>query len=214
MNTSVDVVFPVTGKALPWDHSYALFGALSRIQPLVHEGALGIGVFPVNGLSQGNRLLKLTERSALRLRVPSQMIPDLMCFLGSSLELDGHKIRLGNPKIEPLKSTPRQFSPWVSLKEAVDPGIFLKRVGEELKRLGVEGSYCFVAPKNASSKDGGSGGKESFIRRTRSIKGHSIVGFALLVEDLSLEHSHILACQGLGGRRHFGGGIFLPARGR
>lgn len=214
LKKTVDVVFPVSGTDLAWDHSYSLFGALSRIQPLVHEGALEVGVFPINGLSQGNRLLKLTDRSVLRLRVPSRMIPDLMCFLGSSLELDGHKIRLGNPRIEPLKTTPRLFSPWVTLKDSLDHGTFLQRVGEELERLGVQGDYSLVGAKNGFSKDGGSGAKEPFVRRTRSIKGHSIVGFALLVEELSFEHSQLLGAEGLGGRRHFGGGLFLPAKGR
>jgi CRISPR-associated protein Cas6 len=214
LNKTVDVVFPIKGEKLPWDHSYALFGALSRVQPLIHEGALEMGVFPINGLSRGNRLLELTDRSQLRLRVLTKMIPDLMCFLGTTLELDGHRVRLGNPKIEPIKCTPRLFSPWTTLKEATDPGIFLQRVGEEIERLGVQASYSFVEPKHAASKDGGKGARDSYIRRTRSIKGHAIVGFALIAEGLSLKDSQKLQSQGLGGRRHFGGGLFLPAKGR
>ena len=215
MNKTVDVIFPVAGSTLPWDHSYALFGALSRVQPLIHEDQFEVGIFPINGKnSKKNRELELTDRSSLRMRVPSVLIPDLMCFLGTTLELDGHRIRLGNPKIEPLQFTPRLFSPWVTLKDATDHGTFLQRVAEEMHRLEVHGAFSLVAPKNDFAKDGGPGLPQPFIRRTRSIKGNAIIGFALLIEELAVEAAHRLMTSGLGGRRHFGGGLFLPAKGR
>ena len=215
MKTFVDMVFPVKGKELAWDHSYSLFGSISRIQPLIHQEKNPVGVFPVNGLAQGNRTLKLTPKSSLRLRVPQKQIADFLCLMGSSLELDGRRIRLGNPRIEPIKATPRLFSPWVTLSECETIETFLTRVGEELERLQIEASYSPVAPLHQESKDQGKGSRQpNFIRRTRQVKGQNIVGFALLVESLTAEDSMKLACLGLGGRRHFGGGLFLPARNR
>ena len=208
------MVFPVTGTTLPWDHSYALFGAISRIQPLIHGEENRVGVFPINGLSNGNRTLKLTKRSGLRLRVPPKQIADFLCLMGSSIELDGHRIRLGNPRMEPIKATSRLFSPWVTLSECESLDSFLPRVEAELERLQIRARFGPVAPVLGKSKDQGKGSRESYIRRTREVKGHSIVGFALLVEELSADESVRLASLGLGGRRHFGGGLFLPARNR
>lgn len=214
MSKTIDMVFPVSGKSLPWDHSYALFGALSRVQPLIHEGELGLGVFPVNGLAGGGRTLKLTDKSVLRLRVPTHLMADLMCLLGSTLELDGHRIKLGNPQIEPIQATPRLFSPWVTLKDAEDPESFTERASAELDKLGVSATLGLVRPQNTDSKDGGKGTRDPFVRRTRTIKGRAIVGFALLAEGLSAEDSSKLQAVGLGGRRHFGGGLFRPVKGR
>lgn len=39
----VDLHFPLTGEALPWDHSYALFSALCRVQPDFHMEAVQAG---------------------------------------------------------------------------------------------------------------------------------------------------------------------------
>lgn len=214
MSKTVDMVFPVNGKALPWDHSYALFGALSRVQPLVHEGRLGMGIFPINGLGTGNRMIALTEHSKLRLRVPAVMLADLMCFMGTTLEMDGYRVRLGNPQMEPIKATPRLFSPWVTLKGAEDPETFMERATEETERLGIAASFGLVTPKNRDSKDGGKGSRVDYVRRTRSVKGHSIVGFAVLAQEMTAEDSTKLQALGLGGRRHFGGGLFRPAKGR
>lgn len=158
--------------------------------------------------------MKLTERSTLRLRVPSRMLADLMCLMGTTLEMDGDRVRLGNPQIEPLQATPRLFSPWVTLKEAEEPGVFVERLAQDFERMEISGSFGLVAPKNQGSKDGGKGSRVEYIRRTRAIKGHAIVGFALMVQDLSEEESLRLQAEGIGGRRHFGGGLFRPAKGR
>ncbi len=212
---TVDVSFPVAGKSLPWDHSYALFGALSRIQPLIHEDRFGVGVFPVNGrIGCRDRTLRLTKRSQLRFRVTSSFLSNLMSFPSAVLELDGHQIRLGSPQIWPLFAGPRLFSPWVTIKGATEPAAFLLRVGEELERLGVVGRYGFVTPRRGGSRSGGKGARGPFVRRTRAIKGCDIVGFGVLVEGLSAEDSLRLMVNGLGGRRHFGGGLFLPAKPR
>lgn len=214
MQNIVDVLFPVKGRVLPWDHSYALFGALSRVQPLIHQDHFEVGVFPINGRSLKNRRLELTNRSQLRLRVPSILIPELMCFIGTTLDMDGHQATLGNPKIEPIKCTSRLFSPWVTLKDAVDHDTFRERVLEEMERNEINGVCSLVAPKDNYAKEHGKGSRVPYIRRTRSIKGNAIVGFALLVEELAVDAAQRLMTSGLGGRRHFGGGLFLPAKGR
>jgi len=48
------------------------------------------------------------------------------------------------------------------------------------------------------------------VRRTVRIHDREVVGFALRVQDLTAEESLHLQEHGLGGRRLFGCGIFVP----
>ena len=210
----LDLVFPVQGTTLPWDHSYALYGSLCRHQPALHGGDHPVGIFPINGLAQGGRTLKLSDKSALRLRLPSDRVGDVLPLVGAELELDGHKVRLDSPKLEPVCLVARLFSAWVTYAGAPDEATFRERLQDELIRLEIEAQPSLVKPLQAASKDGQKGSRDVYLRRTRQVKGRSVIGYALLVEGLSANDAAKVCREGLGGRRHFGGGLFLPARNR
>jgi CRISPR-associated protein Cas6 len=55
-------------------------------------------------------------------------------------------------------------------------------------------------------------GKSPLVRRTLEIAGRTVVGYAVEVSGLTAEESIILQENGIGGRRRFGCGIFIPAR--
>jgi CRISPR-associated protein Cas6 len=44
----VDLAFRLTGSKVPVDHGYALYSAISRLLPQIHE-AKNIGVHPIRG---------------------------------------------------------------------------------------------------------------------------------------------------------------------
>lgn len=211
---TIDLLFPVRGSSLAWDHSYDLYGALCRRQSLLHENPYPYGIFPINGLATGNRRLELTEKSVLRMRMPSDRIGDILPLVGASLELNGDKIVLDSPRLEPVPHSARLFSPWVTYDGASDEETFTRWVEGELQKLEISGTPVMGRAINPNSKDGGKGSRDAHLRRTRTIKGRQIVGYALLIEGLSAQDSSKLCAHGLGGRRHFGGGLFLPARGR
>jgi CRISPR-associated protein Cas6 len=52
-------------------------------------------------------------------------------------------------------------------------------------------------------------GKDPFVRRTLNIKGVNVVGYAATVSGLSPTDSLRLQNEGMGGRRHFGCGLFV-----
>ena len=210
----VDLHLPVSGHTLSWDHSYALFGALSRLQPLFHQPDHPVGIFPINGTAAGNRTLTLTERSTLRLRLPAERIGDALPLVNVTLELDDNTVALGNPTIHPVAPATRLFSPWVTYSDKLDSAAFLQQAQDEMRARNLSGQVSLTSPGKASSKDGGQGLQGPAVRRTRQIKGHSVVGYALLVTHLSAADSLQLCLHGLGGRRHFGGGLFLPERTR
>ncbi len=49
-------------------------------------------------------------------------------------------------------------------------------------------------------------------RRSLQIKGKKVVGYSVVVENLSAEDSLKLQWHGLGGRQHFGCGWFYPVK--
>ena len=202
----VDIHFSVSGQTVPWDHCYALFSALCRIQPAFHEADYPLGVFPLNGAAEG-RMLRLTGASRLRLRLPEERIGDALTLVGRSFRLQSQQLRLGEPRRIPVVPAARLKAAWVTVKGALRADDVLRQVGLELAQRQLSGQAELVAPARPRSSDC------SAIRRTRTIAGASVVGYALVVKGLSVEDALTLCAQGLGGRRHFGGGLFLPARG-
>jgi CRISPR-associated protein Cas6 len=205
MNT-VDLVFPVVGSRVPTDHSYALYSALSHRLPCLHDGSVSFGVVPITGPHIGNGLLQLDPRqSRLRLRILAADVPRVLPLAGKGLDVTGHRIRLGVPQIEALAAVPSLIARVVSIKNATDHQSFLASARKQLDELGIGGSLQL--PEHLDKA-----GRSEPIRRVLRIKQVRIVCYSLLVEDLKPEESLRLQEVGLGGRRHLGCGVFLPAR--
>lgn len=119
----VDLIFAAQGDAIPRNHGYALYGAVARVVPSVHQ-AKDIGIFPINGSSSGDGVLLLTDRSMARFRVPADRLPMLLPLAGKAMELDGHRLRLGVPHVAALIPAPVLSSSLVLIKlaDAVTPG--------------------------------------------------------------------------------------------
>ena len=73
---SIDLAFRLTGSAVPVDHGYALYAALSRILPEIHV-AKDVAVQPIRGVYSGNGTLHLADFSRLILRLPDEQIRGL-----------------------------------------------------------------------------------------------------------------------------------------
>ena len=97
----VDVCF-ITGSSVSLDHGYALYSALSRVLPALHENKL-LGVHPPTGLRAGN-VLKLSRGSRLRLRLPASRIAEVLPVAGKRLDLVGHTLQVGVPEIHALRA--------------------------------------------------------------------------------------------------------------
>ena len=67
-STVVDLIFNVVGSTIPQDHGYALYAAIARVVPAIH-GARDVGIFPIRGLSSGQRQLRISW--SLRLPRPT-----------------------------------------------------------------------------------------------------------------------------------------------
>src|SRR5262245_39369238 len=138
----VDMLFPVLGTRVPTDHGYALYSALSRVLPRLHDGTLPFGLVPITGRYEGRGLLSLNVReSRLRMRVEANDIPALLPLAGKALEVLGYRVRLGTPQVLALEPAPTLLSYAVLFNEdATEPDSFLTLARERLDRLDIRGS--------------------------------------------------------------------------
>ncbi|MFH2130197.1 MAG: type I-MYXAN CRISPR-associated protein Cas6/Cmx6 [bacterium] len=209
--TKVDVSFRLSGETIPADHGYELFGALCREYPHLHEN-VAVGVLPISGRLIGNRLLEITPKSRLVLRCLAEEIPPLIQLSGSTLNLGGNSLRLGAAEVQSLLPRPKLFSRLVIIKGFTDPEPFLDAACRQTVEMGVKGKVTLVEHADVEIENRGRlGGTHSpFLRRTICIRDKNIVGFALQISELTAEESILIQENGLGGRRHFGCGVFIP----
>lgn len=213
MNTIFDLSFRITGDHIPFDHGYVLYSGLSKLQPDLHE-ADWLAIHPINGLQTGHRLLKLTPKSRLRLRVPSDSLSVLLPLAGKRVVLADDKatfsIHIGVPELHSLKPKHELFSRCVTIKlseveksnQPPSREMFLAAVKAQMQKLEIGGEAWIDDKRDAQGREVG--------RRVIHIKRQTIVGYSVYVSNLSEEHSLKLQEVGIGGRRRFGAGIFNP----
>lgn len=201
---TIDLAFGLAGATIPLDYGYALFSALCRVVPGLH-GDRRVGVHPVRGVRLAPRRLTLVPQSRLRLRLPSEEVATYLALAGSFLDLDGDRVSVGIPRVEPLRPTPTLAARLVTIGHFVDPGPFEESVRRQLESLGVSAEPSFV-PEADPSREGRP------TRRVVRIKGRRIVGYALRIEGLTAGESLLVQEQGLGSRRRMGCGVFVADR--
>jgi len=211
---SIDLSFKLIGGPIPVDHGYHIYSAISRVLPTIH-GDDQIGVHPIFGRLLGGRMLALTESSNLTLRLPVDRVPDVLPLAGKTLDLGDGLLTVGIPNSRALIPAAALESRLVIIKGFMEPEPFLEAVQRQLKTLEIRGESSLISTGDAveanQSRNGGT--QSQCVRRTLRIRNKEIVGFALRVEALTAEESILLQEKGIGGRRRFGCGIFVPARG-
>lgn len=192
----VDVGFPLRGGALPLDHGFPLFAALSRVLPTLHEHPAW-GVHPVLGRREGRRL-HLEPASRLKLRLPLGELAKLMPLAQATLEVAGAHVSLGFPQVFPVVPAASIRARFVTIAGFEDGEPFVAALARQLAALAGLGQD----PSSIEITLG--------RRRTCEIHGKRIVGFAVGLTGLHADASLAVQRHGLGGRRHMGAGIFVP----
>jgi len=209
----VDVRFRLEGNLIPVDHGYLLLSAIAQQLPELH-GNDEVGIHPISGRLAGNRCLAITEQSFLTLRVSTDRIAGILPLAGKLLSLGEHGVRIGVPQTRTLIPSARLYSRIVVIKGFTLPEKFLAAAGRQLQDMEIRGNPTLVEQSHIAQTnvDKKSGTHSPFLRRTIQIHDKQIVGFALRVGELTAEESIRLQEKGLGGRRRFGCGIFIPDR--
>jgi CRISPR-associated protein Cas6 len=113
---------------------------------------------------------------------------------------------LGAPQVSAPRPAPTLHAHIVTIKNATEPASFLEAVRRELRQLGINGRP--EIPRQGSGRYAGQP-QRTIIR----VRKNRIVGYSLLVHELSPADSERLLEVGLGGRRRMGAGVFMPVDG-
>ncbi len=200
----VDLAFSVVcPHALPADHGYLLYSAVSRMLPAAHQ-ADGYGIHPIRGRQLGGRTLQLTEHSRLVIRTDAEHIARFLPLAGKQLRLLDRALRIGVPQVRSLVPAPALRSRLVTIKLPDVAGQPAEAAAEAFRAAALRQ----LGDLGVSTEAVLSLGK----RRTLRIKDKEVVGYEVLVEALNAEESVVVQENGLGGRRHMGCGVFVPER--
>jgi len=190
----VDICFQVIGKHVPVDHGYLLYAAISRILPHFHDDD-SVGLKLVRGRYMGDGLLDISPRSELVLRLPVYRIGRYLQLAGKKLVMDGQDLMVGVPNTRALVPSAAVHSHLVTTKNWTDQARFEAEVSRQMDALKVVGQFSVGE------------------RRTFKVHSKQVVGYSLLVSEMSAEDSIALQENGLGGRRRMGCGFFEPFTG-
>jgi len=189
-NSVVDVVFPITGHALPRDHAQALKQALCAQWPwLATDGQAAI--HPVKLVPGLDALALLSKRSSLLLRVDSPRADALLALAGLDLVVDGHPLHLGSAHRRELQPHATLYAYKVAA-ESTDEVTLMASVAQELAEMGVGGERVC--------------GK----RHSMQVEGQVVNTFSLMLHALKPDQSMRLQQRGLGASRLLGCGVFVP----
>lgn len=193
----IDIAFRVSSTgAIPADHGYLLYSALSRRLPWLHE-SLDAAVHPIRGRQIGGRRMALQEFSRLTVRADVDAVGQLLPLSGSQIDLAGTNLLLGVPELRQFSAASDLRSRIVAIKLSHSPTVpqdtFRKALDDQLQALGVTPGEIVVGQ-----------------RRTMQIKGRQIVGYEVCLTGLSPDASLTVQTHGLGGRHRMGAGVFTP----
>lgn len=179
----VDLLCPITVQGTLPDHpSHALLGALGRRLGDIHRADwLGVGHLDRRGVGP------------LLLRVEGEHLAHVLVNLRlATLEIGAAYVELGEPVVRPIMPAGRLESRLVVIKGYVDPEPFTEACIRQLHHIDAHGEI------------------ELGRRRIVRIGGVDVVGYAVHLTVNDDAASVRVQSEGIGGRRRFGCGLFLP----
>jgi len=186
--------FPVFGTVVPTDQGEAIYASFCRREPKFHELS-GLAISPICGGVYANDQLVLDRNTVLYVQAPQSHTGVVVSLAGHSLSIRGAPLRLGPPSLSLIQPAPCLQARFATVKHATEPEAFLKHLYDHLEAVGGDGALA-----------------ELTRRRILTIHGKKVIGFGVRIKGLGETASLALQIDGFGGRRRFGGGVFLPMR--
>jgi len=204
MHNMIDLAFPVKGTALDADHNYFLYSAICQEFPALHD-LPNLAINTISGMPDRQGKILLTPHSKLWMRLPVENISHIYQLAGKKLRIGKYSVELGNPTLQSLQPVDSLKARIVTIKGYTEPIPFLEAVKRQLSALEIKDGELGI-PANHQGIP-----KRLTLKIKKPNKTYSIVGYSVLLTNLSPEDSLKLQCSGLGGKRRLGCGVFYPA---
>ena len=188
----VDVAFSVKGMSLPENYAFALMREVARQLPWL-ESEPDAGIHPVRGAPTPYGVMLLPHRTKLVLRLHERRVGDALSLTGRMLEIGGSVLDVGPGAVRALRPYGALYSRIVATGCEQEEAF----LGWVRTRLAALSTRCALVC-----------GRRQRMRAAE----REIVGFSLMLHDLTAEHSLLLQRVGLGSERKLGCGIFVPHR--
>lgn len=191
MNDVVDVVYPVRGDAVRVGYQYVLFSALCYRHNLKNRPEIRVG--PLEGLRPiGARMLAIGPDTQLRVRAPRNGLGFVRDYARARIMCGAHAIQLGKPSVRMIRPASTLHSVIVTFgfRDGYDWSRYVEHSTNELRKYG----------------------GMIHMGRIRSLRvgKRTFIGHAIEMSGLCEEASVALQSAQIGGRGHFGGGVFIP----
>lgn len=156
---------------------YSVFSALCAIDLLKH--------------AEPNTQVRMS-RDGLLIRCDAAAVGALLAGMPAVLAVGNRKVRIGPSIVKKMLPSPRLFSAFVTIKNAVDSSQLIESATRQLGIINVTAKVSVIG------------------RKVMRIRSNTIVGFGVRLDGLSEADSLTVQRHGLGGRQRMGAGIFLP----
>jgi CRISPR-associated protein Cas6 len=186
----VDVLFEIAGTSVPAEHAWPLWRALAGRLPWLDEEQ-GAGIHPLRVAPTDYGAALLARRARLALRVRRERVPDALTLAGATLDVAGSTLVVGAGGERALRAWATLYARQVTTGVA-DEAQFQE---DAVRRLAAMGVACECI----------SGRRRTFVAGDREI-----VAFGLALHNVMPGDSLRVQCEGIGGERVLGCGIFVP----
>ncbi len=185
-----DVHFELRGRALPIDHGWVLYQALTRLAPWIAEEDT-LGIHPVHGANTGAGELILNRRAKLVIRAPAGRLEDLAKLEGQAFVVGTQTLSLGKSRVKPLTMHTPLYAHTVCTGSE-DEREFTQDLIQRLDAMNINTRFICGRPQKV-------------------FDGEKITtGYSLMLHGLPIAHAIRVQQQGLGLHRKLGCGIFIP----
>ena len=194
-----ELSFSVDCKELPYDHAYELSSAILNLVPEIENDKRN-AIQTLHGPMSGNGWVRpdsenipLSKRAKLIMRINKNQLNDIKGIEGKEIMLFGNALKIGPSKVKNFLVVKDLFCRFVMSDDKTSEDDFLNKIQNELKGLNINIRKALCGKSMVISF-----GKKTLYTRS------------LMIADLSKEESLKLQEEGVGDKKLYGCGIFLP----
>ena len=194
-----ELSFSVDCKELPYDHAYELSSEILNLVPEIKNDKRN-AIQTLHGPMSGNGWVRpdsenipLSKRAKLIMRINRNQLDDIKNIEGKEVTLFGNTLKIGRSKVKSFLVVKDLFCRFVMCDHKLSEDDFLNKIQNELSGLSINIRKALCGRSMVINF-----GKKTLYTRS------------LMIADLSKEESLKLQEEGVGDKKLYGCGIFLP----